>query len=178
VKIDLTVLNALDVNTVRNRIRNAFLGFNQQFSATGSTGVKTDKSRVIRDNVKFAEALVRFSPRFLISNTPGGAPDPNYTATYNGLQNDIGSHFQITVADNAGKAAGAVVNSGFVGKKGGVMNLGVDSGVAGWGVTLETDVTDLIPEMLGIKLSGPVIVGKDLNSLVASVIHSNAKVSP
>jgi hypothetical protein len=181
VKIDLTVLNALDVNTVRNRIRNAFLGFNQQFSATGSTGVKTDKSRVIRDNVKFAEALVRFSPRFLISNTPGGAPDPNYTTIYNSLQNDIGSHFQITVTDNKGKVGPAVVNSGFVDeKKGGAMNLGVDSALIGWEVLLQAKVEALIPEMLGIKPSGAggVIKGKDLNSLVGSVIHSNAKVLP
>ena len=178
IKIDLTVPATVSVTDVRDAIRNAILIFNQQFSATGSTRVKTDDSPVLKEEVKFTKAVVRFSPRFLISNVNptqtsfsfGGG----YAKDYAGWQGWVKTHFQVNVVDNAG--AKAPVPSAFNAKKGGAMTFGIDSTKA-WKPTLAADVQALLPDMLGIQLSGAVIAAKDLTPLVGDVIHSNAKVS-
>ena len=94
-----------------------------------------------------------------------------------GWQGWAGTHFQVTVADNQGKAAAKQVVSGFTAKKGGAMQFGIDSSKGGWKAQLLADVQALIPDMLGIKLKGAVIAANDVTPLVASVIHNNAKVS-
>ena len=180
-----------DVRALRDAIRNAILAFNQRFSATGSTGVKTDKSTVLRDDVKFSHAVVRFSPRFLMADvdtTLSAGDQTNYAGNYNYWQTNIGTHFQMTLVDNTGKvpdtdpnwaktaANKKVIPSGFAAKNGGAITLGVTTG-GGWDARLTADVQALLPDMLGIKVKGGVITAKDLTPLVAAVIHSNAKVT-
>ncbi len=182
-KIDLgTIPATLVVQDVRDAIRNAIVAFNQQFSATGSSFVRTDA--VLKDLVHFDKAVVRFSPRFLIANVNplqtqflfNPAPQ-TYAQDYTGWQGYIGTHFQITVVDNAGVVAPAVpVPSGWAAAKGGAMNLGVDSTKA-WKAQLAADVQALLPDMLGIKVKGGVIAAKDLTALVGEVIHWKTKVS-
>ena len=175
IKIDLTVPAAMNVQDVRDVIRNAILTFNQTFSTSGTTKTVTDGGS---KNLTFTKVVFRFSPRFLISNVNptqtsflfGGA---SYATDYAGWQGWIGTHFQATVVDN--KGAKVPVPSAFAAAAGGAMNLGVDSSKA-WKVALEADIQRLLPDMLGIALKGAVITGGDLTPLAAAVIDKNAKV--
>ncbi len=195
-KIDLTVPAAVAVTDVRNEIRSAILSFNQQFSASGSTNVSTDGGARFHgvggpfgEAYKITKAVVRFSPRFLISNVEldakglpvmnsfvfGVAPLQNYGIDYAGWQGWVKTHFQVNVVDNVGTVLPALpVPSGFGAKKGGAITLGIDSSKL-WKAQLNADVKTLLPDMLGIKVKG-IIAAADLKSLAATVIDSSAKV--
>jgi hypothetical protein len=179
-KIDLTIPAALSVTDARDAIRNAILAFNQQFSASGSTKVSTDESRrrggvLFGETYNISKAVVRFSPRFLISNVNatqttflfGG----NYAKEYKGWGGYIGTHFQVNVVDNQGKLPAAAAVSGFTAKKGGAIVLGIDSTKA-WKVALAADVQTLLPQLLGVKT----VDAAHLKPFAGAVIDSNAKV--
>jgi hypothetical protein len=174
-KIDLNAPAAVLITDVRDAIRNAIIFFNTQtFFASGSTGVKTDTSIVLRDNTDFTKVEMRFSPRFLLADPAQPAP---YGNDYLYWQATVKSHFVATVSDNNGIVAPAKpVVSGFAGKKGGAINFGIDSSKGTWKADLGNDVKALLPDMLGIKLAGAAIAAGDLTPLAAAVIHKNAKV--
>jgi hypothetical protein len=173
IKIDLSWPAAVAVTDIRDTIRNVFLGFNQQYSATGTTGVNTDTSKAIRDDVTFTKAEVRFSPRFLVADPAQGA---QYVNTYTWLRNSIGTHFQVNVVDNAGKKMADKVATGFTGRRGGALRLAIDS-TGPWMAFMGNEVRALLPEILGVKLAGAALAAADLKPLVGSVIHTNATVS-
>jgi hypothetical protein len=178
IKIDMDVAGTLNPAWFRDQIRNAILSFNYTYTASGTTGVRVDGS-ILREDWAFNKAAVRFSPRFLIKQSDGtnSWPFNNYATNYTYWQGHVGSHFQITVVDNTGVAAAKQTKSGFTAKRGGAIQLGYDTGDPAAQANLQTEIQALLPDMLGVKVKGGVIVAKDLNPLAASVIHSGAKVT-
>jgi hypothetical protein len=180
IKIDLSVPAAMNVQDVRNTIRNAILTFNQTFSATGSTKVPIDPAGS-NTNLALPKVVFRFSPRFLISNVNptqtsfSFVPPKTYAGDYKGWGGYVGTHFQVNVVDNKGVKKGAEVKSGFVAAAGGAIKFGIDSTKA-WKPALTADVQTLLPDMLGIVLKGKVITAGDLTPLAQAVIDTNAKV--